>query len=82
MNWGQFSSGINFFNSESEESCPQPQERLDEDNNDPSYQILTDDQIVSEVLNVQPQVAKEVNTSTDPQSFVSPAQECEDLETV
>ena len=33
--------------SESEENCIQPEDWLDEDNDDPGYQILTDDEIVS-----------------------------------
>ena len=45
-------------------------------------QIITDDEVDSEVLNPHPEVNEEANTCTDSQSFVSPAQACEALETV
>ena len=67
--------------SESEENYLLPQDWIDE-NDDRGYQILADDEIVSEVLNLQPEVDKNVNTCTVPESCVSPAQACEALETV
>lgn len=64
--------------SEIDENWQQPQEWLDEDD-DPGFQLLDDEEIISEVLATNTDVEEEL---TDPKPYVSPAQACEALETV
>ena len=64
--------------SEIDENWQQPQEWLDEDD-DPGYQLLDDEEIISEVLATNTDVEED---TTDPRPCVSPAQPCEALETV
>ena len=64
--------------SEIDENWQQPQEWLDE-YDDPGYQLLGDEEIISEVLTTNTDVEEDIS---DPRPCVSPAQECEALETV
>ena len=63
---------------EIDENWQQPQEWLDEDD-DPGYQLMDDEEIISEVLATNTDVEED---TTNPRPCVSPAQACEALETV
>ncbi|KAI6661871.1 Jerky protein homolog-like [Oopsacas minuta] len=64
--------------SEIDENWQRPQEWLDEDD-DPGYQLLDDEEIISEVLATNTDVEED---TTHPRPCVTPAQACEALETV